>query len=303
MIELRGTGVAIITPFTQDGSVDHNSLEALVENLIQNEIEYLVVLGTTGESVTLDAGEKRAVLDTVIKTNNKRIPVVAGFGGNNTAAIIADLQNYDLNGVDAILSVSPYYNKPSQEGIYQHYMAVAQASPLPMVIYNVPGRTSSNISAETTLRLARDAENIIAVKEASGDLVQCMNIVADRPDGFLVISGDDILTQPMLAMGMDGVTSVVANAYPKEFSDMVRAGLNGDASSSMEPHYRLTKMIDLLFAEGSPGGIKAALHAMGRCENILRLPLVPVSEAHYSKIKSEVENLQVPKPFLKGEST
>lgn len=291
MINLRGTGVAIVTPFLADKSVDIEGLTNLVNHLINGNVEYLVVMGTTGESVTLNKEEKQLVLSTVLSVNNGRLPVVLGIGGNNTQEVVNTIKNTDFNGVSAILSVSPYYNKPTQEGIYQHYKAIANASPLPIILYNVPGRTSSNITASTTLRLANDFENIIAVKEASGNLEQAMQIIKNKPEGFYIVSGDDALTLPIVASGGDGVISVVANAYPQEFSDMVRATLNHDLKTAQNLHYKLLDFINLLFAEGNPGGIKAALKILGICGDDLRLPLVNVSDETFNKIKKEIAKI------------
>ncbi|MBL4593277.1 MAG: 4-hydroxy-tetrahydrodipicolinate synthase [Flavobacteriales bacterium] len=285
MDKFKGTGVAIVTPFNEDKSVDYNSLEKLVEHLITNGIDYLVVQGTTGESVTLTNEEKKETLAFIIKVNNGRLPIVLGIGGNCTATVVDAFKLTDLTGVDAILSVSPYYNKPTQEGIYQHYKAVAEVSTLPIILYNVPGRTSSNILPETTLRLAQDFENIIAVKEASGSLEQCMEIINNKPAGFLVISGDDALTLPMIASGGDGVISVLANAFPKGFSDMVKCALSSDMKGSQELHYKYFKMIHYLFVEGNPAGVKAALKILGITGDVVRLPLVNVSNKTYSTIK------------------
>lgn len=274
-----GTGVAIVTPFKKDGSIDFNSLAKLVNFIIKGGVEYVVVLGTTGESVTLSKEEKELVVNFVVKTVNKRVPVVLGLGGNNTMEIVKSLKKDSFKGIDAILSVSPYYNKPNQRGIYQHYKAIAQASPLPIILYNVPGRTSSNMTAETTLQLAKDFKNIIAIKEASGNLEQCMKIIKHRPKDFLVISGDDMLTLPIIASGGDGVISVVANAFPKDYSEMTRQILKGNVKEAQKLHYKLTDIIEQLFADGNPGGIKAVLNLLKVCPDSLRLPLVNVNKA------------------------
>jgi 4-hydroxy-tetrahydrodipicolinate synthase len=284
MNKFRGTGVAIVTPFNDDKSVDYSGLEKLVEHLISNGIDYLVVQGTTGESVTLTKEEKKETLAFIQKVNNGRLPIVLGIGGNCTATVVDTLQSTNLDGVDAILSVSPYYNKPTQEGIYQHYKEVSGATNLPIILYNVPGRTSSNILAETTLRLARDFDNIIAVKEASGSLEQCMHIINGKPEGFLVISGDDALTLPFVASGGDGVISVIANAFPKGISDMVRAALNDEIDVARSLHYKYYEMIDYLFVEGNPAGVKAALKELKIIGDMVRLPLVNVSENTNAKI-------------------
>ena len=280
-----GTGVAIVTPFTTKGEVDFPALTKLVEYLIKGRVEYIVVLGTTGETATLSKEEKKQVIAHIIKTNKKRIPLVLGVGGNNTADLVEQLKKDDLSGFDAILSVSPYYNKPSQEGIYQHYKAIAKASPLPIILYNVPGRTASNITAETTLRLAKDFKNIIAIKEASGNLEQCMKIIKHRPDNFLIISGDDNLTLPLIASGADGVISVVANAYPKDFSDMVRHALVHDFKTAQKLHYKLMEITEQLFADGNPGGVKVVLAQKKITQPTVRLPLVEPNEAVKAKLK------------------
>tara|TARA_B100000900_G_C20588242_1_gene720532 strand:+ start:774 stop:1649 length:876 start_codon:yes stop_codon:yes gene_type:complete len=282
---LSGTGIAIVTPFLEGGGVDFIGLEKLLNHIIEGGVDYIVVLGTTGESVVLSADEKIAVTNFVKETVDGRKPLVIGIGGNNTCAVSDDIKNTDLSGYDAILSVSPYYNKPTQEGIYQHYKALSANSPLPIILYNVPGRTSSNISAETTLRLANDFNNIIAVKEASGDMDQIMKIIKYRPEGFLVISGDDGLTLPMIHMGADGVISVIGQAYPKEFSDMVRYGLEGNQKVANELHYQLYDLLDLLYCNGNPAGIKAALKIMGICGDRIRLPLVNVKKETYQKLE------------------
>ncbi|MCB0771997.1 MAG: 4-hydroxy-tetrahydrodipicolinate synthase [Flavobacteriales bacterium] len=282
----RGLGVALITPFTPEGAIDHAALAKVVEHQVTNGLDYLVVMGTTGESATLTAQERREVLDRCVALVRGRVPIVFGIGGNNTAAVVEQLRTLAPEGVDAILSVSPYYNKPTQEGIYQHYKALAEVSPRPIILYNVPGRTMSNITAETTLRLARDFRNIIGIKEASGNLDQIGLILKHRPKDFLVISGDDALTLPILAMGGDGVVSVVGNALPAEFSRLVHAAMDGDMATAREEHLRLIELIALLFVEGNPGGIKEAMKALGLCGNHLRLPLVPVSKATADKLRA-----------------
>jgi 4-hydroxy-tetrahydrodipicolinate synthase len=289
-LDLTGTGVAIVTPFKKDGSVDFNALKKLVNHLINGKVEYLVVMGTTGESVTLTKEEKEKVIDCVAKENKKRIPLVLGVGGNDTAEIVKQIAKVDTKIFSAILSVSPYYNKPSQEGIYQHYKAISKASKLPVILYNVPGRTSSNIAWDTTIRLAKDFKNIIAIKEASGSIEQCMRIINHRPKNFLVISGDDNLTLPIIASGGDGVISVVANAFPKDFSDMVRAGLEDDMSRARKLHYKLMDITDQLFADGNPGGIKYALSLLNICGTHLRLPLVEPNDKVKQKLKDLIKN-------------
>jgi 4-hydroxy-tetrahydrodipicolinate synthase len=286
-----GTGVAIVTPFRKDGSVDFKSLEKLVNFLITKGADYLVVLGTTGETPVLTKDEKQAIVNQVIEINNKRVPLVQGLGGNNTLEIVNALQNSGFEGVDALLSVSPYYNKPGQEGFYQHYKAIALNSPLPVILYNVPGRTGANLSHETTLRLAKEyGRQLIAIKEASGNLPQIMNILKDKPASFSVISGDDGLTFPLISLGSSGVISVVANAFPAEFSTMVRLMLDGKTAEARKIHYKMLPVIDLVFAEGSPTGIKAFLDVMDIVPNYLRLPLVSASKDLYKKIEVAVKN-------------
>lgn len=288
MSQFRGTGVALVTPFDKDLQVDYNALERLVSHSIAGGVEFLVVMGTTGENPTLSAEEKNQVLKAVIEANNGRVPIVYGVGGNNTQACVSELQNRDFDGVDAILSVSPYYNKPTQEGIYQHYKLLSENSPLPIILYNVPGRTGSNMSAETTLRLAHDFENIIAVKEASGDLDQVMKIINDRPEGFLVLSGDDNLTLAMLALGGDGVISVSGQAFPAVFTEMVRQGLAGNIEAARPLHYRLYEITNMLFAEGNPGGVKETLEIQSIMEAHMRQPLWPVSAALRQALEAEM---------------
>lgn len=287
--KFKGTGVALVTPFQDNGKVDFRALTKLVNHVIKGKVEYLVVLGTTGESVTLAKEEKAAVVSHVIEAAGNRVPVVLGLGGNNTYEILSQLEKQDFKGIDAILSVSPYYNKPSQQGIYQHYKAIAEASPVPVILYNVPGRTSSNMLADTTLQLAHDFKSIIGVKEASGNLEQCMKIIRNRPKDFLVISGDDALTLPIIACGGDGVISVVANAWPKDFSEMTRQSLEGNFQKARKLHYKLTDIIDQLFADGNPAGIKAALSLMKICSDNLRLPLVKVNPAVQEKLTQLVK--------------
>lgn len=277
MKKLTGTGVALVTPFKTDESVDVESLKNLVKYVTEGGVDYLVVLGTTGESVTLDQDEKDLVVKTVKETNEGKLPVVLGMGGNNTAALLKNIENTDFTGVDAILSVSPFYNKPTQQGIYLHYKEVAEKSPVPVVLYNVPGRTGSNIDSDTTLQLA-ELDNIAAIKEASGDLEQCMRIIKDKPEDFLVISGEDALTLPIISSGGKGVISVAANAFPSIYSGMVHAALEDNMNLSRKNHYSLLEIISYLFKEGNPGGIKEALKIKEVCGNTLRLPLVNVSE-------------------------
>lgn len=288
--KFKGTGVAIVTPFNKDNSVDYKSLNKLVDFIIKGGVEYIVVLGTTGESVTLSKEEKQSVVTHVIENVNKRVPIVLGLGGNNTQEILSAFKKTsDFNNLDAILSVSPYYNKPNQRGIYQHYKELADASPLPIILYNVPGRTASNMTADTTIKLATDFKNIIAVKEASGNVEQCMKIIKHKPKDFLVISGDDMLTLPLIASGADGVISVVANAFPKDYSEMTRQILAGNVKEAQKLHYKLTDIIEQLFADGNPAGIKAVLEMMKICSPTVRLPLVNVNKATQNALKEMVE--------------
>lgn len=286
MDKIKGTGVALVTPFNEDKSVDYKGLENLLNHVIDGGIDYLVLMGTTGESVTLSKGEKVAVVDFCKKINNSRIPVVLGIGGNNTMQVVEDIKSANLDGIDAILSVSPAYNKPSQEGIYQHYKMISGNCPLPIIVYNVPGRTASNISAETTVRLANDFENIVAVKEASGDMDQIMKIIKNKPSDFVVLSGDDGLTLPMIHMGAEGVISVIGQSHPKEYSDMVSFGLSGNQEIANQLHNKLYDFYVPLYAEGNPVGIKACLELLGICKSQVRLPLVEASDAIKNELKS-----------------
>ncbi len=285
-----GTGVALITPFKEDLSVDTEALSGLVKDQIENGIDYLVVLGTTAESATLKREEKEIIKAEVVKANAGKLPLVLGIGGNNTAAIIEELTTTNLVGFDAILSVSPYYNKPTQEGIFRHFKAVAEASPLPVILYNVPGRTASNILPETVNRIAREVKNVIGVKEAAGDMVQAMRLINMVPKDFKVISGDDMITLPMVLAGGKGVISVIGQGLPKDFSEMVRLGLQGKASEAYKLHYKIAPLIDLIFAEGNPAGIKAVLLKKGMISNNLRLPLVEASEILQDRINSFMDN-------------
>ncbi len=284
--QLQGTGVAIITPFKSSMEVDMDALGKLIDFIIGNGVDYIVSLGTTGETPTLDAEEKDDIIHFTFEKVNNRVPVVVGIGGNNTKEVMENMESYPLEKAAAVLSASPYYNKPSQEGIFQHYKNLASASPKPVILYNVPGRTGSNITAETTLRLAKEVPNIAGIKEASGNMVQCMHILRDRPEGFLVVSGDDHITLPLIACGMDGVISVAANCFPKDFSNMVRFSLKGDFESARPLHNKCLEGNDLLFAENNPAGVKAFLYELGIIENVLRLPLVPLSSAIHQKVKS-----------------
>jgi 4-hydroxy-tetrahydrodipicolinate synthase len=281
----QGTGVALATPFKDDGDVDYQSLSRLVHYVTDGGVEYLVVLGTTGETSTLSADEKQRVFSHVAETNAGRLPLVAGIGGNDTRKVIGEMNAFNLDGYDAILSVSPYYNKPSQEGIYMHYRAVSESAPKAVIMYNVPGRTGMNISAETTLRIAEDCRNIIATKEASGDMSQIMSILSNKPEEFGLICGDDGITLPLIACGAQGVISVAANAYPRVFSDMVRFCLAGEFGNARPLHYSLLEAVSAMFAEGSPSGVKAFLSCMGVCGNHFRLPVVPVSDRLMARIR------------------
>ncbi|GAK90823.1 dihydrodipicolinate synthase [Nonlabens ulvanivorans] len=284
MQDLIGTGVALITPFTATGDVDHSALEQVVNYQIDNGIDYLVVLGTTGESATLTLEEKKAVKSTIAKANAGRLPMVLGIGGSNTAAVVDEIKSTDLSDYIAVLSVSPAYNKPTQEGIYQHFKAVATATDKAIILYNVPGRTASNMAVETVVRLAHDFDNVIGIKEAAGDIVQAMKLIQYSPKDFLVISGDDMITLPMVLAGGAGVISVIGQGLPQGFSDMVRYGLNGDVEEAYELHYKIAASIDMIFEQGNPGGIKSMLASLGLIKEYLRLPLVPVNEDLKSRI-------------------
>ena len=284
--KLKGTGVALVTPFHKDGSIDFKGFKKLLDRIIDGKVEYLVPLGTTGESVTLTKDERRAVLDFVLEINDGRLPVVLGLGGNNTNEILECMEEMDFDGVSAVLSVSPYYNRPSQRGIYQHYKMIANACPVPLILYNVPSRTGSNMDAETTLELAHDVRNIIGIKEASGNLEKVMRILHGRPKDFLVISGDDLLTLPMLACGADGVISVIANAFPKDWSEMVRAGLEGNFDRSRKLHYKLQEITRAIFVDGNPSGVKGLLSFQTVCAEHVRLPLVSVGKSTINKFET-----------------
>jgi 4-hydroxy-tetrahydrodipicolinate synthase len=290
--QFRGTGTAMITPFDQDGNVAYESFAKLIEYNIDNGVDYLVMLGTTGEAATLTADEKERMLDFTVEQVNGRVPIVAGFASNSTKAVVDAINHYHFKGIDAILSTSPYYNKPNQEGIFQHYKEVAKAAPVPVIVYNVPGRTGSNIKADTTIRLAREIENIIGIKEASADLIQCMDIVRQKPDDFLVISGEDPLTLPMTSFGMDGVISVSANVVPGHFSSMVRQALHGNYEEATALHFKILELTKLLFADGSPAGAKCALRHLGYCHDTLRLPLVNVNEEVDRQIQAALAKYQ-----------
>lgn len=292
-INLRGMGVALITPFKEDESVDYDALSRLVDYLLQNGTDYLVVLGTTAETPTLTESEKNQIIELVVSRVNGRIPIILGEGGNNTRAIVDKLKKNNYSGIDGILSVVPYYNKPSQEGIYQHYKAISEASQLPIIAYNVPGRTGVNMSAETTLRIAKDFTNIVAIKEASGDISQMDEIIKRKPQDFDVISGDDGVTFPLITLGAVGVISVIGNAFPKEFSRMTRLALEGDYHSALSIHHSFSELFNLLFVDGNPAGVKSMLSMMGFIENKLRLPLVPTTNVTYEKIRNVLIDLNI----------
>ncbi|NOZ48359.1 MAG: 4-hydroxy-tetrahydrodipicolinate synthase [Chlorobi bacterium] len=289
-IDLKGTGVALITPFRTDGSIDFKSLGNIVNHVINNNVNYVVVLGTTSEAATLNADEKSAVVNYVIDTVNNRVPIVIGIGGNNTNQIVSTIQSTDFSNISAILSVSPYYNKPNQKGIYQHYKAISRFSPVPIILYNVPGRTGSNIQADTVLKMANDFSNIIAVKEASGNIGQIGAIIKNKPDNFYVLSGDDMLALPLIALGADGIISVTANAFPKEFTQLINNSLKGDFNTARKYHFQLIDIMHELFADGNPAGIKAALSIKGFITNHLRLPLVPANRTTYNQLVSLIES-------------
>ena len=271
----KGLGIALVTPFASDGSVDYDVLKNLLDYQLKNGADFFCILATTGETPTLTKDEKQKIKELVVEKVGDKVPILIGCGGNNTADVVNELQTADFSGIDGILSVCPYYNKPSQEGLYQHFKAIAGATNMPVVLYNVPGRTGVNLKAETTVRLARDCENIVAIKEASGSLEQVDEIIKNKPDGFDVISGDDALTFPMIACGAAGVISVIGNALPKEFSRMIRLEMKGEIESARKIHHKFTDLFNLLFVDGNPAGVKAMLHEMGMIENVLRLPLVP----------------------------
>jgi len=290
----KGTGVALVTPFKSDGSLDWEDLERVIEHVIAGGVEFLVSLGTTGESVTLSDDEQRQVLDFTIKTNRGRLPVVAGvFGSNYTAALVEKVKGFNFEGIDAILSSNPSYSRPGQEGIFQHYMALADASPVPIIIYNVPSRTASNMNAETTLRLAHSSDKFLGIKEASNDLAQIMKIIKGRPDHFLLLSGDDVVTLPVIASGGDGVISVIANTLPRPFTDMVRAALRHDMPTAQRLNLQLLDLYRLLFIEGNPVGVKASMELQGLCSRHVRLPLTPMSEQGVHLLMAEMEKIVV----------
>lgn len=289
----RGLGIALVTPFTLDGQVDYKSLKRLVEYQIDNGADFLCILATTGETPCLTQDEKEKITQLVKDVNHGRLPILKGCGGNNTAAVVEELRTADWSGIDGILSVCPYYNKPSQEGLYQHFKAIAEASPLPVVLYNVPGRTGINLKPETTVRLANDCENIVAVKEASGSLEQVDEIIKNKPQRFDVLSGDDALTFSMVASGAAGVISVIGNALPKEFSRMIRLEFQGEYEPARKIHHMFTELYSLLFVDGNPAGVKALLHEMGFIENQLRLPLVPTKVSTLQKMAEILKSLRI----------
>ena len=288
-----GTGVAIVTPFKNDKTVDFDALQRIVHHCIDGQVDYIVVLGTTGESVTLKAGEKADIARCVVDTTAGRVPLMIGVGGNDTAKVVDDIKHTNFDGISGLLSQAPFYNKPSQAGIIEHFKAVAAVSPLPVILYNVPGRTVVNMTAETTLTLAHEIENVVAIKEASGQLPQIMQIIKNRPENFAVISGDDAITLPMIATGAHGVISVAANAFPREMSTIIRESLANNYPAAQAMQLAMLDMFEALFVEGSPSGIKAALNILGLCENVLRLPLVPVSQKTYDKLKMLTDTLSV----------
>ena len=289
----KGLGIALVTPFKQDGSIDYDALKRLVEYQTDNGADFLCILGTTSEAPCLDREEKEEIKHFVVDLNRGRLPILMGCGGNNTRAVIQELKSIDLQGIDGILSVCPYYNKPSQEGLYQHFRQIAENSALPLVLYNVPGRTGINMQAETTVRLANDCSNIIAIKEAAGSLEQVDEIIKNKPEHFEVLSGDDALAFPMIASGASGVISVIGNALPKEFSRMIRLEFNGEYEPARKIHHRFTELDSLLFVDGNPAGVKALLHEMGFIENELRLPLVPTRVATVQKMAAILKELRI----------
>lgn len=292
MKKFRGTGVAIVTPFKNDSSIDFAALGRVVNHVINGGVNYIVVMGTTGESVTLTKDEKKAIISYVVEVTDNRVPIVVGIGGNNTQDVINCIRHSNLKGVDGILSVAPYYNKPSQRGMLLHFKAIATSSPVPVILYNVPGRTCSNISSDTCIQLARECENIVAVKEASGDMAQIMRIIKGKPDNFGVISGDDLMTIPIIASGGSGVISVLANAFPAPTSELVSFSLKNNFRSAREIHLRYLEMIELLFIDGNPAGVKAMLSIMNLCPNNLRLPLVPVTRTNCTRIQKAIDEVK-----------
>jgi len=289
----KGLGIALVTPFTQDGAVDYDALHRLVDYQLAGGADFLCILATTGETPTLTAEEKQRIKDQVVDQVAARIPILMGCGGYNTAAVVDELRNGDFKGIDGILSVCPYYNKPSQEGLYQHFKAIAAATQLPVVLYNVPGRTGVNMKAETTVRLARDCQNVVAIKEASGNLEQVDEIIKNKPRDFDVLSGDDALTFPMVSCGAVGAISVIGNALPREFSKMIRLQMRGEYDPARVIHHRFTDLFSLLFVDGNPAGVKAMLHEMGFIENVLRLPLVPTRISTKQRMSELLRELKI----------
>ena len=291
--KFKGLGIALITPFKSDGEVDYEALTRLVEYQIRNGVDFLCIMGTTAETPCLSADEKKILKKMLVERVAGRVPLLMGCGGNNTAAVVKDLKEGDWSGIDGILSVCPYYNKPSQEGIYQHYKAISEATDLPIVLYNVPGRTGVNMKAETTLRIARDFKNVIAIKEASGDISQMDDIIKNKPTNFDVISGDDGIPFPLITLGAVGIISVIGNAFPREFSRMVRLALQGDYSNALTIHHKFAELFKLLFVDGNPAGVKAMLNAMGMIENKLRLPLVPTRITTFEAMRKILDELNI----------
>lgn len=292
MKKFRGTGVAIVTPFKNDSSIDFTALGRIVNHVIDGGVNYIVAMGTTGESVTISKDERKAIFSYILEAVDNRVPLVAGIGGNNTQEIVNCVRNTDLTGISAILSVSPYYNKPSQRGLFQHYKAIATWCPVPVILYNVPGRTASNLTAETCLELAHDCDNIIGVKEASGNIEQIMKILKGKPDNFHLISGDDMLTLPIIAAGGSGVISVIANVFPAQWSEMVNQSLKSNFKAAREIQFKYMEILELLFTDGNPAGAKAMLSNLNLCQNNLRLPLVPVSKPIYTRIQKAMSDLK-----------
>ena len=291
MKKLKGTGVAIVTPFKNDSSIDFAAFERVINHVIKGGVNYIVVMGTTGEVVTLTKDEKQALRSYVLEVVDNRVPVIIGIGGNNTQEVINSVRHTDLTNIDGILSVAPYYNKPNQRGLFQHFKAIATCSPIPVILYNVPGRTCSNISADTCLQLAHECENIVGIKEASGDMNQIMNILKRKPENFSLISGDDMMSIPIIAAGGTGVISVLANAYPLQCSELVSHSLKNNFKSAREIQFDFLELIELLFIEGNPSGVKAMLSLLNLCQNNLRLPLVPVSKTTYARIQKAMEEV------------
>jgi 4-hydroxy-tetrahydrodipicolinate synthase len=289
--KFRGTGVAIVTPFKNDSSIDFAALGRVVNHVINGGVNYLVVMGTTGESSTLTKDEKKAIISYVVEVTDSRVPLIIGIGGNSTQEVINTVRHSNLTGIDGILSVAPYYNKPSQRGLFQHFKAISTCSPVPVILYNVPGRTCCNISSDTCIELANECENIVGIKEASGDIAQIMRIIKNKPDNFSVISGDDMMTVPIIASGGVGVISVLANAFPSATSELVTSSLKNNCKSARELQLRYLEIIELLFVDGNPAGVKAMLNIMNLCQNILRLPLVPVNRATYTRIQKAIEEV------------